>query len=270
MSSKLSALADLAGGQVPTDLLYIDDVSAGAAGSKKSTLNDLISIVTKNITDGALRFGEFAAPGLSVAGQGSIYYDATLDKLMVSENGGPYVQLNNVSNFFTSTNNGNSITNTVTETSFFNGVTGSAGSSLDIPANSPKVGTVFELKMVCAYATNGAGQTGRFRIKLDANTVADTGVINLQNVANALILINAEIQVTAIGAAGAVFTPARFELGSSVSGVQTLTTAYSATTTGSIDFTVAETVDMTFQWGAASAANVALLLLADMVMKRRG
>src|SRR5947209_4878101 len=55
MSSKLTALTDLAGGQVPTDLTYVVDPSAGAAGSKKSTLNDLIEQITKNITDGVLK-----------------------------------------------------------------------------------------------------------------------------------------------------------------------------------------------------------------------
>jgi hypothetical protein len=95
-SSKLSALVSLAGGQVPTDLAYVDDVSAGAAGSKSSTLNDLFAIVTKNITDGALRFGAFAAPALSAAAQGALYFDSGVNRFLFSENAGAYVRVGNV------------------------------------------------------------------------------------------------------------------------------------------------------------------------------
>src|SRR5262245_51526572 len=55
MSSKLTNLSDLAGGQVPTDVVYVVDVSAGASGSKKSTLNDFLEQIPKNITDAVLK-----------------------------------------------------------------------------------------------------------------------------------------------------------------------------------------------------------------------
>lgn len=92
-SEKLSSLTSLAGGQVPTDLAYVVDVSAGVNGSKKSTLNDLFAEVTKNIIDGALRFGGFSAPALSGAGKGSIYFDSTSNTFKVSENGAAYQNL---------------------------------------------------------------------------------------------------------------------------------------------------------------------------------
>jgi hypothetical protein len=95
-SQKLSALVNLAGGQVPTDLMYIVDVSAGVAGSKRSTLNDAFSIITKNITDGALRFQGFAAPALSGAGTGAIYFDSTANAFRISENAGAYRAIGDV------------------------------------------------------------------------------------------------------------------------------------------------------------------------------
>jgi len=95
-SSKLSALVSLGANQVPTDLLYIDDVSAGAAGSKSITPNDLLALITRNITDGALRFGAFAAPAVSGAAQGAIYFDSATNRLLFSENAGAYIRIGNV------------------------------------------------------------------------------------------------------------------------------------------------------------------------------
>ncbi len=95
-SAKLTGLVSLAGAQVPTDLAYIVDVSAGIAGSKSSTLDDLFAIITKNITDGAVRFQGFAAPAVSGAAQGSIYFDSATNRLLFSENAGAYVRVGNV------------------------------------------------------------------------------------------------------------------------------------------------------------------------------
>lgn len=95
-SLKLSALPSLGPNQVPTDLLYIDDVSAGAAGSKSITPNDLVSTITRNITDGAVRFQGFAAPALSGAGAGAIYFDSTANAFRVSENAGAYRAIGDV------------------------------------------------------------------------------------------------------------------------------------------------------------------------------
>lgn len=95
-SAKVSALVSLAGAQVPTDLLYVVDVSAGPAGSKSNTLNDTFAIITKNITDGTIRFQAFAAPAVSGAAQGAIYFDSATNRLLFSENAGAYVRVGNV------------------------------------------------------------------------------------------------------------------------------------------------------------------------------
>jgi len=263
MSDKLSNLADLAGAQVPTDLAYVVDLSAGVNGSKKSSLNDLLSIITKNITDGALRFGEFAAPSLSAAGQGAIYYDATLDKLMVSENGGPYFELNNVVNLFTNATSGTNVGNTAVETTLFTGMTGSAGSSLTIPANTSKIGTTYKMRFSGAYAS-GVGQTGRYRLKLGGTTVVDTGAVVLQNTGNAIYIVTVDVQVRALSGAGSCFIDSfRAELGSSVLGAQTITTIY-ATGVTAIDFTANQAIDLTFQWGAAAPGNTLLMTGVDI------
>lgn len=96
MSSKLSLLGSIGTGQVPTDLFYIDDLSLGAAGSLSITLNNLFSVITRNITDGAVRFQAFAAPAVSAATQGAIYFDSATNRLLFSENGGAYIRVGNV------------------------------------------------------------------------------------------------------------------------------------------------------------------------------
>ena len=95
-SAKLTDLVSLAGAQVPTDLAYVVDVSAGVAGSKSSTLDDLFAIITKNITDGAVRFQGFAAPAASAIGQGAIYFDSTSNTFKISENSGSYLDVGDI------------------------------------------------------------------------------------------------------------------------------------------------------------------------------
>lgn len=97
-SAKLTALSDLAGGQVPTDLAYIVDGSAGTSGSKKSTLNDFIATITKNVTDISLQWqsGDGVST-VSAASQGKIRFSAAAagaaGSFQASENGAAYQNL---------------------------------------------------------------------------------------------------------------------------------------------------------------------------------
>lgn len=92
-SEKITAMPDLAGGQVPTDLVTAVDLSAPPASQNvKSTLNDLFATITKNITDRAVRFqAPGTAPTVSAATQGSIYHNGTT--FLASSNGGAYEQV---------------------------------------------------------------------------------------------------------------------------------------------------------------------------------
>lgn len=93
-SEKITAMPDLAGGQVPTDLLPAVDLSAlPASQNKKTTLNDLFSVITKNITDGALRFQAVAAPASSTPGNGSIFFNSASSKFEISAAGSAYAAI---------------------------------------------------------------------------------------------------------------------------------------------------------------------------------
>src|SRR3990172_1251789 len=93
-SKKITERPNLAGGQVSTDLVTAVDLSAAVASQNvRSTLNDLFAVITKNITDGAVRFQGFTAPAASAAGVGSIYFDSTANVFEGSRNAGSYQPL---------------------------------------------------------------------------------------------------------------------------------------------------------------------------------
>src|SRR3990172_6352242 len=96
-SKKITAMPNLAGGQVSTDLATLVDLSVAVASQNtKSTLDDLFSIITKNITDQALRWGGVAtasAPAVSAANAGAIYFNSDSDIFLASQNGAAYIPL---------------------------------------------------------------------------------------------------------------------------------------------------------------------------------
>lgn len=92
-NKKITAMPSLAGNQVPTDLVTAVDLSAAPINQNvKSTLNDLFAVITKNITDRAIRFqAPGSAPAVAAASQGALYHDGTV--FLASSNGGAYEQL---------------------------------------------------------------------------------------------------------------------------------------------------------------------------------
>ena len=101
---KLTQLTSLAGAQVPTDLMYIVDLSEvlPADQSKSTTVADLFNYYNKNTTDGSFQMQGIAAPGLSGAGNGKFYFDSTSNTFKVSQNGGAFFDLGNISGSLTS------------------------------------------------------------------------------------------------------------------------------------------------------------------------
>ncbi len=74
-------------------MVGLDLSQPAAAQNTYWTLNSLFSVITRNITDGALRFQGFAAPSLSAAGAGSIYFDSSSNTFKLSQNGGAYADI---------------------------------------------------------------------------------------------------------------------------------------------------------------------------------
>ena len=93
-SKKITAMPSLGGAQVPTDLIPAIDLSAlPASQNVQTTLNDLFATITKNITDGALRFQEKTAPAPSTAGTGAIYFSSATSTFQVSQAGSAYASI---------------------------------------------------------------------------------------------------------------------------------------------------------------------------------
>jgi len=93
-SKKITAMPDLAGAQVPTDLMTIVDLSEPASTQNvKSTLNDAFAEITKNITDLTVQFGNGVTGTVSAAGKGKLRYNDTAKSFQVSEDAGAYQNL---------------------------------------------------------------------------------------------------------------------------------------------------------------------------------
>jgi len=87
-------MPDLAGAQVPTDLMTIVDLSEPASTQNvKSTLNDAFAEITKNITDLTVQFGNGVTGTVSAAGKGKLRYNDTAKSFQVSEDAGAYQNL---------------------------------------------------------------------------------------------------------------------------------------------------------------------------------
>ena len=93
MARKFSAFTNNPS-RVPLDTLVGLDISAAAAAQNSYwSLNTLFSEITGNVTDGAIRFGGFAAPAVSAAGKAAFYFDSTSNTLKLSQNAGAYADV---------------------------------------------------------------------------------------------------------------------------------------------------------------------------------
>lgn len=165
---------------------------------------------------------------------------------------------------YTNTSNGTAVSNTTTETSLFTGATASAGSTLTIEAGSPAAGSVYRLRLDAPYTTTGT-PTLRLRIKLGSTSVGDTTAFNATTgTANGRSFVEAYIFVDSVGASGSVRAELFGNLMPTPSG--TATPAFFVGSLGAvtIDFTANQTIDVSAQWGTASASNTITMQRASI------
>jgi hypothetical protein len=152
---------------------------------------------------------------------------------------------------FAQTANSTPITNTAVETSLINGGVG----SLFVPANGFQVGDSFRA-VIAGVINVGNNQTIRIKIK-DGNTIlADSGAKTISNITNNVFSLNIDFTVRALGAAGvaSIVTLGTFHFTKTSNGV-TEGFAFNTVNNTTFDTTVGNTLDITVQWGAASASN---------------
>lgn len=286
MSSKLSALTDLAGGQVPSDLAYIDQVSAGVNGSKKSTLNDLFSQPAKNITSGVIE--GIAGSGLNIAGvdlplsggRGTGNAQPGLFALRYPLTGASGSTLQSLStasfppwvNMHLRNNGDINIVNSAAETSILGA--SQNNSTKTIEAGLARIGRNFLVRIYGTLTTTGT-PTLQIRLKLIGGvtvTIADTGAVVIANNTNsgAAFLIEAFISIYAVGVGGVVHVPSMKVSYPAANGgaLNTFSAGGGSASAVAVDLSVAQTFDMTEQFSVAAVGNTLSLFTSVIDMSR--
>lgn len=141
------------------------------------------------------------------------------------------------------------IANTAVETAF--------NKTYSIPANSLAVGNIIRVK---AFGTYGAVSLPNLtlRIRIGANNVSLHAITAGTNTGLPWF-VEVDVIVRAIGASGQIIVGPQNAIsqanGTDPSGAQSKSYLLTGFTTYTIDTTAAKTVDVTAQWGTASASN---------------
>ena len=152
---------------------------------------------------------------------------------------------------YAQTANSTPITNTIVETSLINGGVG----SLSVPANLFKVGDSF--RAVIAGVLNVANnQTITIRVKDGTSILADSGAKTITNITGDVFSLNVDFTVRALGGPGvaSMVTLGTFHYTKTSNGV-TEGFAFNNINNTTFDTTIANTLNITVQWGAANVAN---------------
>ena len=153
---------------------------------------------------------------------------------------------------FAQSANSTLITNTTAESSLINGGVG----TLTIPANGFSVGDSFRAVFGGVVNANN-NQTIRIRVKAGSIVLLDSGVQSLgSSVINDIWSLNIDFTIRAIGAAGvaSIVSLGSFHYtktnNASVQGF-----GFNAVNNTTFDTTISNVLNVTAQWGAASAGN---------------
>lgn len=152
---------------------------------------------------------------------------------------------------FAQTAKSSAITDTVTETTLI----GSGVGSLSVPADVFVVGDTYHAKIGGLVASLN-NETIRIRVKSGSVVLADTGAITLGTCTSNFWEIEMDFTIRAIGAAttAIIITHGQFVY------VKDASSAYEGAGFNTInsttfDTTISNTLDVTLEWGSASASN---------------
>jgi len=143
------------------------------------------------------------------------------------------------------------VTNTIVETSLINGGVG----TLSVPPNGFKVGDSFVaiLGGVLNVANN---QTIRIKVKTNSLILLDSGIQNISNITNDVWSLNINFTIRQLGVAtvASIVSLGTFHY-VKTSNASTQGFAFNTVNNTTFDTTIANTLDITVQWGAANAGN---------------
>jgi hypothetical protein len=143
----------------------------------------------------------------------------------------------------------------ITNTAFESDIISTGVGSLTIPANGFQVGDSFNAKLI-GHLSCDNGVTLRFRIKAGINVLADTGFITMSGATGKHWELDVNFTVRTLGTAGV----ASIASGGIFSYTKNASTSFEGTNFSiinntSFNTTVDNTLKITAQWGAASAAD---------------
>jgi hypothetical protein len=144
------------------------------------------------------------------------------------------------------------VTNTTVETSL---LVGGAG-TLVIPANELVVGSNIRIKLVGYWATAGT-PTLRIKLKMNNNIILDSNAWTSGNSAAAVWPWRAEIVLSVKSIiSGTASCSGTIYFGQYLTASETTFPPPSPAVVMTFDATIAQTLDLTFQWGVASATYI--------------
>jgi hypothetical protein len=143
------------------------------------------------------------------------------------------------------------ITNTTVETSLVNGGVG----TLSVPADGFKVGDSFRA-IVAGVLNSANNQTIRIRVKSGGVVLIDSGAQSISNITNNVFSLNVDFTIRQLGAAGvgSIVSLGTFHYVKTVNG-SPQGFAFNTVNSTSFNTTIANTLDITVQWGSANAGN---------------
>jgi hypothetical protein len=143
------------------------------------------------------------------------------------------------------------VTNTIAETTLIDGGVG----SLIVPANGFSIGDSFKVNML-GHISCQNNRTIRIRVKANSTVLGDTGIITLPQITSKHFSLDINFTIRSLGlptlasvVTGAVFTYSK-NASNAFEGADFVT--INNTT---FDTTIANTLDITAQWGNASLQN---------------
>jgi len=163
---------------------------------------------------------------------------------------------------YTNTTPGTAVANTATETSLFTGATASPGSTLTIEAGSVRAGTALRMRFYILFGTTGT-PTIQFKLKFGSVVICDSTAFNAPTgVTSGLAYIDVIVHINNISSSGLARGHMEGRIHNGLGGIVTPVFFSGPNGEPTVDFTANKAIDLTVQWGTASASNTAQLLTA--------
>lgn len=152
------------------------------------------------------------------------------------------------------------VTNTAAETT----IIGTGSGNVTLPARFWEPGRTLKIVFSGSIADTGT-PTGRVKLKLGATTLVDTGALTLPTITGAAdfygeanIICRSKTDELAV-TGGSLVADMYISYGTTTAGGSDNNMYAPVTVTSSVDTTVSAALDVTWQWGAASASNSLLV-----------